>query len=80
MSISSLIITTKGKTITGKVMPKQKAEEKYVAAKTQGNVGFLAKEDKPQTISIQIGKIDPKEEIKVEIQFDMLNRIVDESW
>jgi len=43
MSISYLIITTKSKTITGKVMPKQKAEEKYASAKASGNVGFLAK-------------------------------------
>jgi len=31
-TISGLVITTKGNTIIGKVMPKQKAEEKYASA------------------------------------------------
>ena len=70
LSLSKFIVTLNDKEIISKVMPKEKAAEKYNDSIALGNIGFLSKyEDDNKSYSVNIGNLGPKKQIKLKSIF-----------
>ena len=66
INLSKFIVSTDEQIILSKVVPKEKAEEKYNDAIASGNIGVISsyKENK-NAYSVNIGNIMPKKQIKL---------------
>ena len=70
LSLSKFFVTLDDKEIISKVMPKEKAAEKYNDSIALGNIGFLSKyEDNNKSYSVNIGNLGPKKQIKLKSIF-----------
>ena len=70
INLSKFVISIDNKTVLSKVMPKEKAEEKYNDSIASGNVGFISNyNDKQSSYSVNIGNLKPKQQIKLNTNF-----------
>ena len=70
LSLSKFVVSMDDQIVLSKVMPKEKAEEKYSDTIASGNVGFISKyEEDNKTYSVNIGNIKPKKQIKLDSIF-----------
>ena len=70
LSLIKFVVSIEDKIIVSKVMPKEKAEEKYSDSIASGNVGFISRyEEDNKAYSVNIGNLKPKEQIKLKSIF-----------
>ena len=70
INLSKFVISIDNKTVLSKVMPKEKAEEKYNDSIASGNVGFISNYNyKQSSYSVNIGNLKPKQQIKLNTNF-----------
>ena len=69
LTLSKFIVSIEDKIIISKVMPKEKAEEKYNDVIASGNVGFMSKYEDNKSYSVNIGNLAPKKRIKLQSIF-----------
>ena len=70
INLSKFVISIDNKTVLSKVMPKEKAEEKYNDSIASGNVGFISNyNDNQSSYSVNIGNLKPKQQIKLNTIF-----------
>ena len=70
INLSKFVISIDNKTVLSKVMPKEKAEEKYNDSIASGNVGFISNYNyKQSSYSVNIGNLKPKQQIKLNTIF-----------
>ena len=70
INLSKFVISIDNKTVLSKVMPKEKAEEKYNDSIASGNVGFISNYNYNQSsYSVNIGNLKPKQQIKLNTNF-----------
>ena len=66
ISLSKFVVAIGDKIVLSKVMPKEKAEEKYNDVIASGNVGVISEyEEESKAYSVNIGNLKPKEKIKL---------------
>jgi len=66
INLSKFIVSIDNQIIISKIMPKEKAEEKYNDAVASGNTGVISKyEEKNKAYSVNIGNLKPKQQIKL---------------
>ena len=66
INLSKFVVSMDDQIIVSKVMPKEKAEEKYNDAIASGNVGVISSyQEKQNAYSVNIGNIKPKKQIKL---------------
>ena len=66
INFSKFVVSMDDQIILSKVMPKEKAEEKYNDAIASGNVGVISSyQEKQNAYSVNIGNIKPKKQIKL---------------
>ena len=69
LTLSKFIVSIEDKIIISKVMPKEKAEEKYNDVIASGNVGFMSKYEDNKSYSVNIGNLASKKRIKLQTIF-----------
>ena len=70
LSLSKFVVTIDKKIIVSKVMPKEKAEEKYNDSLASGNVGFISRyQEDNKAYSVNIGNLQPKKRIELKSVF-----------
>ena len=70
ISLSKFVVSMDDKVIVSKVMPKEKAEEKYNDTIASGNLGFISRyEDNNQSYSVNIGNLAPNKQVKLQSIF-----------
>ena len=70
IDLTKFVVTIGEKIVLSKVMAKEKAEEKYNDSIASGNTGFISKYDEQMTnYSVNIGNINPKQQIKLDTIF-----------
>ena len=70
ISLSKFIVSIDDKIVISKVMPKEKAKEKYNDSIASGNVVFYSSyEENQNSYSVNIGNIKPKQKIKLNTIF-----------
>ena len=70
LSLSKFVVSIDNQIVLSKVMPKEKAEEKYSDTIASGNVGFISKyEEDNKYYSVNIGNLKPKKQIKLDSIF-----------
>ena len=81
ISLSKFVVSIGDKVIISKVMPKEKAKEKYTDAISSGNVGFFSEyEEDNKVYSVNIGNLKPKEQIKLNTVFIQMIESQDMSY
>ena len=66
ISLSKFVVSIDDKMVISKVMPKEKAEEKYNDSIASGNIGFYSSyQDNQNSFSLNIGNIKPNQKIKL---------------
>ena len=66
IDLSKFVVSIDDKTVISKVMPKEKAEEKYNDSIASGNVGIDSSyQDNQNSYSVNIGNIKPNQKIKL---------------
>ena len=66
--ISKLVIQVGDNVIEGKILEKQKAQEKYDDAVASGHTAAIAQEDAKNMMRLTIGNILPNQEVTVHLQ------------
>ena len=70
INLSKFVVSMDDQIVLSKVMPKEKAEEKYNDAIASGNVGIISSyEQKENNYSVNIGNLKPKQQIKLDSVF-----------
>ena len=70
IDLTKFVVTIGEKIVLSKVMAKEKAEEKYNDSIASGNIGFISRYDEQMTnYSVNIGNINPKQQIKLDTIF-----------
>ena len=70
ISLSKFVLTIDDKMVLSKVMPKEKAEEKYNDSIASGNTGFFSSyQDNQKSYSVNIGNIKPNQKIVLNTVF-----------
>ena len=71
INLTKFIITVDDKIYISKIMPKEKAEEKYNDAISSGNIGLLSKyeDEKMTNYTVNIGNINLKQKVKLNTFF-----------
>ena len=81
IQLTKFVISIGDKTIISKVLPKEKAEEKYTDAIASGNTGILSTLDETgKSYTINIGNILPKEKVTLKSIFNQLITSQDMSY
>jgi len=82
MAVTSLTIMIDDEVIEGKIMDKEKADEKYSDAIARGNTAFKMnnKDLQPDIIQMNVGNLLPEQKAKVMIKYAKLLDIEDNSW
>ena len=66
INLSKFVVSLDDKIVISKVMPKEKAEEKYNDTIASGNVGFYSSyHDNDNSYSVNIGNLKPNQQIKL---------------
>ena len=70
LSLSKFVVSIDNQIVLSKVMPKEKAEQKYSDTIASGNVGFISKYEEDNKIySVNIGNLKPKQMVKLDSVF-----------
>ena len=70
ISLSKFVLSIDDKMVISKVMPKEKAEEKYNDSIASGNIGFHSSyQDDQKSYSVNIGNIKPNQKILLKTVF-----------
>ena len=70
INLSKFVVSIDDKIVISKVMPKEKAEEKYNDSIASGNIGFYSSyQDNQNSYSVNIGNIKPNQKIKLNTIF-----------
>ena len=70
IDLSKFVVSMVDKTVISKVMPKEKAEEKYYDSIVSGNIGIYSSyQDNQNSYSVNIGNIKPNQKIKLNTVF-----------
>ena len=70
INLTRFVVTIGDKIVLSRVMPKEKAEEKYNDAIASGNQGFISRYNEEMTnYSVDIGNINPKQKVKLNTIF-----------
>ena len=70
IDLSKFVVSIDDKKVISKVMPKEKAEEKYNDSIASGNVGIYSSyQDNQNSYSVNIGNIKPNQKIKLNTVF-----------
>ena len=70
ISLSKFVLTIDDKMVLSKVMPKEKAEEKYNDSIASGNTGFYSSyQDNQKSYSVNIGNIKPNQKVVLNTVF-----------
>ena len=70
IDLSKFVVSIDDKKVISKVMPKEKAEEKYNDSIASGNVGIYSSyQDNQNSYSVNIGNIKPNQKIKLDTVF-----------
>ena len=70
LTLTKFVVSIDDKVIISKIMPKEKAEEKYSDSIASGNVGFISRyNDDYKSYSVNIGNLEPKKEVKLKSIF-----------
>ena len=70
ISLSKFVVTIDDKLVISKVMPKEKAEEKYNDSIASGNIGFYSSyQDDQKSYSVNVGNIKPNQKITLNTVF-----------
>ena len=70
INLSKFVVSIDDKIVISKVMPKEKAEEKYNDSIASGNIGFYSSyQDDQNSYSVNIGNIKPNQKIKLNTIF-----------
>ena len=70
LSLSKFVVSIDNQIVLSKIMPKEKAEEKYSDTIASGNTGFISKyEEESKTYSVNIGNLKPKQKVKLDSIF-----------
>ena len=81
IQLTKFIITIGNKTVISKILPKEKAEEKYTDAISSGNTGFLSTFDENYSnYTINVGNVLPKEKVKLTSIFNQMITSQDMSY
>ena len=81
IQLTRFVITIGNKTIISKVLPKEKAEEKYTDAIASGNTGILSTMDKTgKSYIINVGNVLPKERVVLKSVFNQMITSQDMSY
>ena len=81
IQLTRFVITIGNKTIISKVLPKEKAEEKYTDAIASGNTGILSTMDKTgKSYTINVGNVLPKERVILKSVFNQMITSQDMSY
>jgi hypothetical protein len=81
IQLTRFIITIGNKTVISKILPKEKAEEKYTDAISSGNTGFLSTFDENYSnYTINVGNVLPKEKVKLTSIFNQMITSQDMSY
>jgi len=81
IQLSKFVITIGDKTIISKVLPKEKAEEKYTDSIASGNTGFLSTMDESgKNYTIRVGKVLPQERVILKSVFNQMITSQDMSY
>ena len=81
IQLTKFVISIGDKTIISKVLPKEKAEEKYTDAIASGNTGILSTLDQSgKSYTINVGNILPKEKVTLKSIFNQMITSQDMSY
>ena len=81
IQLTKFIITIGNKTVISKILPKEKAEEKYTDAISSGNTAFLSTFDQSYSnYTINVGNVLPKEKVKLTSIFNQMITSQDMSY
>ena len=81
IQLTKFLITIGNKTIISKVLPKEKAEEKYTDAIASGNTGLLSTMDESgKNYIINVGNVLPKEKVILKSVFNQMITSQDMSY
>ena len=81
IQLSKFVITIGDKTIISKVLPKEKAEEKYTDSIASGNTGILSTMDESgKNYTIRVGKVLPQERVILKSVFNQMITSQDMSY
>ena len=81
IQLTKFIITIGNKTVISKILPKEKAEEKYTDVISSGNTGFLSTFDENYSnYTINVGNVLPKEKVKLTSIFNQMITSQDMSY
>ena len=81
ISLEKFIISIDDKIIISKVMPKEKAKEKYTDSISSGNLGFISEyKDDNKIYTVNIGNLKPKQQIKLNTVFIQMIQTQDMSY
>ena len=70
ITLSKFVVSIDDKIVLSKVMPKEKAEEKYNDSVASGNVGFYSRYQEDQSsYSVNIGNLKPNQQVKLSTIF-----------
>ena len=70
INLSKFVISIDDKVVISKIMPKEKAEEKYNDSIASGNTGFISRyEENQSSYSVNLGNIKPNQKIKLNTIF-----------
>ena len=81
IQLTKFVITIGNKTIISKVLPKEKAQEKYTDAISSGNTGILSTMDETgKSYTINVGNVLPKERVVLKSVFNQMITSQDMSY
>ena len=81
IQLTKFVITIGDKTIISKVLPKEKAQEKYTDAIASGNTGFISTyDDSEKSYTINVGNVLPKEKVILKSIFTQMLSSQDMSY
>ena len=81
IQLTKFLITIGNKTIISKVLPKEKAEEKYTDAISSGNTGVLSTmDDSGKNYTVNVGNVLPKERVILKSIFNQMITSQDMSY
>ena len=70
INLTKFVVTIGEKIVLSKVMPKEKAEEKYNDSMASGNQGFISRyDDEMRNYSVNVGNLNPKQKLKLNTIF-----------
>ena len=81
INLTKFVVSIEDKIIISKVMPKEKAEEKYGDAMASGNMGFISTyKEEMKNYTVNIGNLNPKKQVELKAIFIQMIKSNDLSY